>query len=85
MQFLRAKIIEKHISLSNLISGPDKDVSISIEKMKDLVLNVKMFIKLQMIKILNKLEKGIRNWAYRSVISNQNIERGKLLLKNDLF
>ena len=30
-------------------------------------------------KILNKLEKGIRNWAYRSVISNQDIERGQVI------
>ena len=32
-----AKIIEKHITLSPFITGPDKDVSISIEQMKDLV------------------------------------------------
>ena len=75
-----AKIIEKHISLSNLISGPDKDVSISIEKMKDLVFECKNVYKVTNDKkILNKLEKGIRNWAYRSVISNQDIERGQVI------
>ena len=75
-----AKIIEKHISLSHLISGPDKDVSISIEKMKDLVFECKSVYKvINDKKILNKLEKGVRNWAYRSVISNQEIESGQVI------
>ena len=75
-----AKIIEKHITLSTLISGPDKDVSISIEQMQDLVFECKSVNKVtNNKKILNNLEKDIRDWAYRSVISNQNIEKDQVI------
>ena len=48
--------------------------------MKDLVFECKNVYKVTNDKkILNKLEKGIRNWAYRSVISNQDIERGQVI------
>ena len=34
---LRAKIIEKHITLSKLVHGPDKDVSLDPEQFKRMV------------------------------------------------
>lgn len=78
-----AKIIEKHISLSNLIFGPDKDVSISIEQMQELVFECKSIHKVSKDKkILNKLEKDVRNWAYRSVISDQDIEKGQVITED---
>ena len=48
--------------------------------MKDLVFECKSVYKvINDKKILNKLEKGVRNWAYRSVISNQEIESGQVI------
>lgn len=77
-----AKIIEKHITLSSFILGPDKDVSISIEQMKDLVFECKNVHKVSKNKkIINRLEKGIRNWAYRSVIATQDIKKEELITK----
>ena len=78
-----AKIIEKHITLSSYINGPDKDVSISIEQMKDLVFECKNVYKVSKNKkILNKLEKGVRNWAYRSVIATRDIKKDELITED---
>lgn len=75
-----AKIIEKHITLSPLIYGPDKDVSISIDQIQDLVFECKNVHKVtNNKKILNNLEKAVRSWAYRSIISTQDIEKDHVI------
>lgn len=78
-----ARIIEKHITLSSLISGPDKDVSISIEQMQNLVFECKNIYKvINNKKIINNLEKDVRSWAYRSIISNQDIKKDVIITES---
>jgi len=72
-----AQIIEKHLTLSNFVPGPDQSVSINPKQFKNLV-NVLRYIRSTLgdKKIVNKREIDIRDWAYRSIISKKNLNIG---------
>lgn len=82
---LGAKIIEKHLSLSEYIPGPDREVSISPTQLKDLTYSVKNVCRmLGDNKIVHKNERAIRDWAYRSVISAKEIKKGSIINESDI-
>ena len=72
-----AQIIEKHITLSKMIHGPDKDVSLDPEQFKQLVINLRNINQtLGSEKIVNMDEIAVREWAYRSVVATKDIFPG---------
>jgi len=80
-----AQIIEKHITLSHYIFGPDKDVSLDVNEFQLLVNEVKkVILTLGNNKILNENEKAIRNWAYRSVVYSKSLASGHVITSEDI-
>lgn len=77
---LGAQIIEKHITLSEMIHGPDKDVSLNPEQFKQLVRDLRLVNQtLGSEKIINADEVPVREWAYRSVVALKDIHPGTIL------
>ena len=80
-----AQIIEKHITLSPYINGPDKDVSIGVNELTDLS---KAIIELNQTKGKNKkiseVELGVRQWAYRSLVTTKVLPEGHILKHEDI-
>lgn len=72
-----AKIIEKHIILDKLHPGPDQNVSIDPMGLHDLVEGIrKIESSLGSDKEIHALEKPIKEWARRSVVSISEIKEG---------
>lgn len=75
-----AKIIEKHLTLSHFIAGPDKDVSMDPIQFSKLCSELRSVnIMCTDVKELHDSEKQIRNWAYRSVVASRDIYNGEIL------
>lgn len=80
-----AKIIEKHLTLSKFIKGPDSDVSIDPDQFKQLVNNLREINKtLGYRKKINRKEKIIRSWAYRSVVTTRDLKKNTKLSHLDI-
>ena len=72
-----AKIIEKHIILNKIHDGPDQNVSIDPFGLHDLVEGIrKIELALGAKKSIHELEKPIKEWARRSIVSIKNIKKG---------
>ncbi len=83
---LGAKIIEKHVYLDNLNNGPDRDVSISFQQLKNLIYQIRLLEKaLGNIKKVHRLEKKIRSWAHRSLVSTKFIKKNTVITKEDIW
>ena len=77
---LGAVIIEKHFTIDKKNEGPDRDVSIDFSELKLLVKEVKkLYLSLGNKKIVNKREKPIRKWAFRSIVSLKNIKKNQII------
>lgn len=75
-----AKVIEKHVTLDQSVECPDKDVSINFDQLYELVSAIRKIEKsLGEQKKIHNLEKPIREWAHRSIVSIKEIK------KNDFF
>ena len=73
-----AKIIEKHLTFDNKIKGPDISCSMNSEELKDLI----RFSKIVMNASSKnddflKEENVTRNFAFHSVVSNEEIQKGE--------
>ena len=83
---LGARIIEKHVYLNNLNSGPDRDVSISFSQLASLVKQIRnMELALGAKKKIYKKEIAIRKWALRSVVSIKDINKGEKLTNKNIW
>lgn len=72
-----AKLVEKHFILDKRQPGPDQAVSIDPHELHELVLGIRRIEEaMGEEKTLHALEKPIRSWAHRSVVSIQPIARG---------
>jgi len=81
-----AKIIEKHIILNKLIPGPDQNVSIDPLGLYDLVDGIRKIEKsLGDKKNIHELEKPIKLWARRSVVTIKDIKKGDILSLDNLW
>jgi len=81
---LGAKIIEKHFTFDKKIKGPDISCSMNSEELKDLIRfsNIIMNATTKNDDFL-KEENVTRNFAFHSVVSNEDIQKGeKLSYKN---
>lgn len=75
---LGAAIIEKHVILNKQISGPDQSVSIDFFDLYHLVDGIRKIEKaLGCEKKVQEKEKGIREWAFRSIVTRCEIKRGE--------
>lgn len=83
---LGAKIIEKHITLDKRIGGPDQSVSIGMKELNELVEGIrKIEVALGYEKKIHEREKQIREWAFRSIITTQDISAGTILTEDMLW
>jgi N-acetylneuraminate synthase len=79
---LGAKVIEKHITLSHELSGPDQSVSIDFQDLKKMIeqlTNLGMALKSK--KEIHPTEIEIRSWAHRSLVYNYDLKKGEKLKK----
>jgi N-acetylneuraminate synthase len=74
---LGAKLIEKHFILDGRQPGPDQSVSIEPYELYDLVKAIRRVEEsLGAHKLVHEMEKPIRSWAHRSVVSLRAIAKG---------
>ena len=81
-----SKVIEKHVTLSNHMEGPDHKNSITLKKF---ILMVKKIRELEILlgnkkKKLLKSELNIQKVARKSIVSKNFLEKGKKINRNDL-
>ena len=83
---LGAKIIEKHVNLDNLNSGPDRHVSINFKKFKEMSKAIRLIEKsLRSYKKIYNNELQIVKWARRSIVSIKDINKGEKLTTKNIF
>jgi sialic acid synthase SpsE len=80
-----ARIIEKHLTFSEFVPGPDKSVSISPIKFKELT-EVCRYVRstLGSIKEVKEKEAPVRLWAYRSIVSTKKLNPGDTISVGDI-
>ena len=73
-----SQIIEKHITFSNDLVGPDHKASLNPDDFKDFVLNIRYAQKAkgEEKKTLTKEEKAVKKVARKSLVYSQNLEKG---------
>jgi len=83
---LGAKVIEKHITLSHELSGPDQSVSIDFQDLKKMIEQLtNLGIALKSKKEIHPTEIEIRSWAHRSLVYNYDLKKGEKLKKGDIW
>ena len=81
-----AKIIEKHLILDKKQPGPDQSVSIEPFELYQLVDGIrKIEAAMGSEKKVNKLEKPIRTWARRSIVTLKDIPKGMVLTDKHIW
>lgn len=81
-----ACIIEKHVILNKLTSGPDQSVSIDFNELHNLVDGVhKVHKALGTEKRVNHKEEAIRAWAFRSIVSTVDIPSGTVITEDMIW
>ncbi|WP_440915334.1 N-acetylneuraminate synthase family protein [Candidatus Pelagibacter sp.] len=81
-----ARIIEKHVILNKNMKGPDQKVSIDFEELKKLVKGIRLIENsFGNNKKIHHNEKQIREWATRSIVTIQNIDKGTKLSLNNIW
>ena len=78
-----ACIIEKHVILDKRQPGPDQSVSIDFRDLAQLVDGIrKVEVSLGTEKKVHQREDGIRQWAFRSIVSTRAIRRGERITED---
>lgn len=78
-----AKVIEKHFTLNKFMKGPDSEVSLEPSEMKKMIEGIRIIdeAKGTGIKVVQKQEEEVRNWAHHSVVSIKDIQKGETLTR----
>lgn len=81
-----AKVIEKHFTLNRFMQGPDAAVSLEPKDMKQMVDAIRIIdqAKGTGVKEVQPDEEEVRNWAHHSVVSAKNINKGDLIIQEQL-
>ena len=81
-----AKVIEKHVTLNNSLSGPDHQTSLNIFKLKNFIRNIKEIgvIKGKSEKILSQNETQVKRSLRKSCVTKRKIKKGKKIKFDDL-
>ena len=83
---LAPAIIEKHVILDKRTPGPDQSVSINFNELQQLCDGIrKVEASRGSEKTVHAREEQIREWAFRSVVTTQTIEKGELLTEDKLW
>lgn len=83
---LGAKIIEKHVILDKRTPGPDQSVSIDFEDLHRLVDGIrKVESALGEDKVVHDNEKPIREWAFRSIVTRNQISAGEIITQEKIW
>lgn len=81
-----AKLMEKHFILDKLIPGPDQNVSIDPMGLNDWVSGIrKIEDALGEDKSIHNLEKPIKEWARRSIVTIKDIKQGEEFSLDNLW
>lgn len=84
---LGARVIEKHITLSNKLSGPDHQSSLEPNKFFQYVKSIKKLEKIlgKEKKFLTKSEQSIRKISRRSIVAKTPITKGEIFTINNII
>ncbi len=83
---LEASILEKHFTSNKKWKGPDISLSINPEELKDLIVGTKaIYQALGGGKTILKEEQDCINFAYASVVTIRDIEKGEQFNKDNLW
>jgi N-acetylneuraminate synthase len=75
---LGAVVFEKHVTISRLLPGPDRDVSIEFDELHELVDGIrKIEAASGADRKIHEREKQIREWAFRSLVARVDIKKGQ--------
>lgn len=81
-----ACIIEKHVILNKMISGPDQTVSIDFMELHSLVDGCqKVYKSIGNEKKIRPKEEAIRQWAFRSIVSTCEIKAGTVITQDMIW
>ena len=83
---LGAKIIEKHITFSKKLSGPDHKASMTIKEFEKLVKKIRIVEKVlgKEEKIITRNELQVSKALRKSCVSNRDIKKGEIIKKSDI-
>lgn len=78
---LGAKVIEKHITMSKSLKGPDHSYALEPSELKEMVLAIRQAEKMlgSAVKMIDESEIELRDYAQRGVQAIQEIQEGDLL------
>jgi N,N'-diacetyllegionaminate synthase len=80
-----ARIIEKHLTISEHVNGPDRSVSLGGDDFKSMIQELRMIREVcGDKKIINDLERPVRDWAYRSLVTTNDLVKGHMISKDDI-
>jgi len=81
-----ANIIEKHFTLSRNLKGPDYEVSLEPDELKEMIRSIRLIEKMlgSPIKKPLKYEEETRKFARRSIVSNVNIKKEEVIIEEML-
>lgn len=83
---LGAKVIEKHFTLSRQQKGPDHFISLEPAMLKELVTGVRQIeIALGDEKNISAEEQIVRDWAFHSVVTKNDVKAGEILSLENLL
>jgi N,N'-diacetyllegionaminate synthase len=81
-----ARVVEKHVTFSKKLKGPDHKMSLDINQFSDLVTSIRDTETIigKNIKIMNKDELNVKNTSRKSIVLNKDIAKGKKIRKKDI-
>jgi N,N'-diacetyllegionaminate synthase len=83
---LGAKVIEKHVTLSHDLEGPDATVSINFDTLSILITSLKrLALAFKSKKEIHQSELEIRNWAHRSLVYLRAMKSGEVIAPSDIW
>jgi N,N'-diacetyllegionaminate synthase len=83
---LGACVIEKHVSLSEYLAGPDRCVSMNADEFTEVV-QASRYLPHMMgaKKLVHGLEAPVRAWAYRSLVIVRPMKAGDTITQDDIW
>jgi N,N'-diacetyllegionaminate synthase len=83
---LGARVIEKHVTISHDLSGPDSSVSIDFDELKTLIqMMSNLSYALKAKKEIHESELEIRKWAHRSLVFMRDMKAGEKIQYGDIW
>ena len=81
-----ATVIEKHFTLDKTLDGPDHKASLNPVELKDMVIAIRNIEKAMGNgkKVVSSSEKANKDIARKSIIANQNINKGDIFTEDNL-